>query len=1291
MSRIRFSHGVLILVSFMMVFALSSQVITFNVPNSTHIEKDELFVKMPNLSSALPRSETPESRYGFTVNLSWTSSDSFLVRDVDTGDIDGDNDMDIVSAGGTTCKVYKNDGTGASFSDGWSAPGLTGIATNVKVVDADGDSDLDIVLLTQTEIPEVDGVYSSGSVTVYVYENDGSGTFSLGDSQTLTSGFVNFHEYYWTGYIHMAVGETNGDGNVDIAVSCPSGASGQSTMTWYILSYNGVDTLTADASRTNTTTSADGWVWGYVGFGDFDGAGNDDLVACMSGFESSGSGPLRPAECYVFFNSGTSPAATGTVVGAWNYQGAQYGNYIYSMIVGDCTDEGQDDIIIGTNYDLGGAYTDGMIWVCKGLGSGNIKTPDMWYQTTGHWQPRDLCIGNFDVDTGTDIIPNFWFENSNPPINWAIDTYSFEFGSGRQGSPVPKFLKKWEGKTGFTLPSGSLLCVGGGDFDKASPIVEDVVAAGSKTWVFTVCYPPNNLPKMTNTSWTLNPILNDGIQSTKLNITLQDLDGSDRDLGDNSVVIDLSPIGGLPGQYMTKAAYDGAKNEVFYHKTMTVADTTAPGLIKLPIRITDQCNEPYPGPAPGITDDNVTLTVQQFNRPPEVSDNAIKELDLVEDQAVYTIPDISDFFYDPDGDDLIYDLGSDITDEYNSKWLKVIYYDTDHHTKIIVKPNEFGKDKIPIRAHDGHGHTVEHQINITIAPINDAPVIINTGSNDWSNNSFELTQDLKFQTFVQGTDVEGDTIHFTLQFKQGKALFEIDEFSGEILYTPTNEDIGPHEAVIRADDLNSTNGFSEKTFWFNVTNVNDRPYFVKISDYKIDEESKDLVFNVTEHKWINFSIEGWDPDIDIGIQDSVFFSSGLSKMNDSFSITEDRNEKTKADVAFWAHGPGITCTVPEKGYGPLTGKLTVTDSFDYTLKSTINISFGIENVNDPPSAAVIDYPLHNDTFMVMDIEFVAGIVTDPDEIYGDEILYTWDFNDEDGINDEDAYGLQPKWEYEENGDYIVTLWVSDKSNLTNYAQILIHVRGDESGYDADGDGLPDDWELKWGLNPYSSDGDNGYTGDPDGDGVTNGKEMERHTDPKNKDTDGDGHWDGDDAFPNDRTKWKEAEAEKDWTWLILLLVVLAIIFIIVIVVVILVVVLANKKKKEEEEARAVAEAAAQEDPYAHQELYSDVTQVQQQMTAQPAEPAQAQPVEPTEALEFDRPEGIEPVEPAVPGPESPDLALPPGEPGAEPQGPDMDAPPGAEPQGPEVQLPPQGGQGPDLQPPPSLPPANENP
>lgn len=69
---------------------------------------------------------------------------------------------------------------------------------------------------------------------------------------------------------------------------------------------------------------------------------------------------------------------------------------------------------------------------------------------------------------------------------------------------------------------------------------------------------------------------------------------------------------------------------------------------------------------------------------------------------------------------------------------------------------------------------------------------------------------------------------------------------------------------------------------------------------------------------------------------------------------------------------------------------------------------------------------------------------------------------------------------------------------------------DALGTDSDGDGLPDYWELGYGLNPNDDSGDQGTSGDPDEDELTNTQEYSHTlgTNPLDPDTDHDGCNDG---------------------------------------------------------------------------------------------------------------------------------------------------------------------------------------
>lgn len=87
--------------------------------------------------------------------------------------------------------------------------------------------------------------------------------------------------------------------------------------------------------------------------------------------------------------------------------------------------------------------------------------------------------------------------------------------------------------------------------------------------------------------------------------------------------------------------------------------------------------------------------------------------------------------------------------------------------------------------------------------------------------------------------------------------------------------------------------------------------------------------------------------------------------------------------------------------------------------------------------------------------------------------------------------------------------VSNPSQANNDDDAL----GDACDPDDDNDGMPDEYEITYGLNPF----DGADAGDDaDNDGLTNSQEYDAGTNPRNSDSDGDGRRDGDDVDPLDR-------------------------------------------------------------------------------------------------------------------------------------------------------------------------------
>lgn len=84
--------------------------------------------------------------------------------------------------------------------------------------------------------------------------------------------------------------------------------------------------------------------------------------------------------------------------------------------------------------------------------------------------------------------------------------------------------------------------------------------------------------------------------------------------------------------------------------------------------------------------------------------------------------------------------------------------------------------------------------------------------------------------------------------------------------------------------------------------------------------------------------------------------------------------------------------------------------------------------------------------------------------------------------------------------YNITLTVFDSANNSASDYFIVNILAKGADYDTDGDGMPDEWEKEVGLDPDLDDSSRDY----DGDLLTNLKEYQLKTNPKNADTDGDG-------------------------------------------------------------------------------------------------------------------------------------------------------------------------------------------
>jgi PKD repeat protein len=152
--------------------------------------------------------------------------------------------------------------------------------------------------------------------------------------------------------------------------------------------------------------------------------------------------------------------------------------------------------------------------------------------------------------------------------------------------------------------------------------------------------------------------------------------------------------------------------------------------------------------------------------------------------------------------------------------------------------------------------------------------------------------------------------------------------------------------------------------------------------------------------------------------------------------------------------------------------------------------------------------------------------------------FTWHFIYDD--TDVWIYRSSFNFVFDTPGNYTVELTVKDAAGLIDTDIVQVHVAAIP---DNDGDGIPDVVDN-----------------DDDNDGLSDFFEESHGTDPFLKDTDGDGHNDGEDDYPLNPTEWQipVIEPEKEETPLLLIITPM-----IVVIVVLLLLFLSKRKNNKE--------------------------------------------------------------------------------------------------------------------------------
>ena len=293
--------------------------------------------------------------------------------DLALGDVDGDGDLDLVTANynDNTVSVRLNNGAGNFTPPATNPNPAVGTVAgsnpvDVALGDVDGDGDLDLI----TIVTKFDPASFNGNL-VSVRFNNGSGNF------TPTNADLPFEGYPTS----VALGDVNGDGYLDLVI-------GSITSTGGIVSVrlnNGGGTFTAPPTNPDSNV---GIYPSSIALGDVDGDSDLDLV---TNNKNSNTVSVR-------LNNGvgtfTAPAINPEPV---------VGDSPGSVALGDVDGDGDLDLLVANSYSP--------VSVRLNDGTGNFTPPATNPDPTIGAYAISVALGDVDGDSDLDLLVASYNDN----------------------------------------------------------------------------------------------------------------------------------------------------------------------------------------------------------------------------------------------------------------------------------------------------------------------------------------------------------------------------------------------------------------------------------------------------------------------------------------------------------------------------------------------------------------------------------------------------------------------------------------------------------------------------------------------------------------------------------------------------------------------------------------------------------------------------------------------------------------------------------------------------------------
>ena len=450
--------------------------------------------------------------------------------------------------------------------------------------------------------------------------------------------------------------------------------------------------------------------------------------------------------------------------------------------------------------------------------------------------------------------------------------------------------------------------------------------------------------------------------------------------------------------------------------------------------------------------ETITILVGNVNQPPKAQDaGAVTD----EDKAVV----ITLVASDPDNDPLTYSL---VVPPGNGE--AQLQGNTATYTP---KADYNGTDSFTFKVSDGQLDSNIATVSISIAPVNDAPVLAAIGNKIVNENDI-----LAFS--LSATDTEGDALTYTASGLPAGATLSGQTFS----WRPTYDQTGSYEITFGVTDGNLNDS---EVSTISVGDVNRPPALSPIGNKSVNENvllsftasatdsDGDKVTITASDLPIGAAFDGkvfsWTPTYDQAGTYKITFSAADGTLNSSETITIVVNNVNRSPVlspignksvnenallsftvsATDPDGDKVTITAADLPIGAAfdgktfswtptydqagTYKITFSAA-DGTLNSSETITITVNNTNRPPVFEAIG---NKAVYKGILLEFTIS-ATEPD---GDTLTYSADKLPQGATFKSQTFSWRPT--YEQVGSYDVAFTVSDRT-LTDVETVTIVVK-----------------------------------------------------------------------------------------------------------------------------------------------------------------------------------------------------------------------------------------------------------